>query len=298
LKALVGLLGQVGIIVKEVGRLIMGLQARFVETQHARVAISETDGTGHPVLLIHGNSSCRQVFRHQLEGELGNRYRMIAMDLPGHGDSENARDPQESYTQPAYAEAAVDVLRACGAENAVILGWSLGGHIGIELISRLPDMRALTFSGTPPTGPGTEEVSRAFTPLPHMAFTSKELFSQEDAETYAKYTCGVDLPPDPVLSAAVKRTDGKARRIMWDRWTIEGLGCPQRRTVETWDRPIAVIQGSDEAFFDNAYLDGINWRNLWSEKVHIIDGGGHAPFWAKSDLYNGILASFLADVTN
>ena len=145
----------------------MGLQARFVETQHARVAISETDGTGHPVLLIHGNSSCRQVFRHQLEGGLGNRYRMIAMDLPGHGDSENARDPQESYTQPAYAEAAVDVLRACGAENAVILGWSLGGHIGIELISRLPDMRALTFSGTPPTGPvAPEKVTKSLSAAP------------------------------------------------------------------------------------------------------------------------------------
>lgn len=269
---------------------------RTVETRHGNVAISETAGSGHPVLMVHGNSSCRDVFRHQVESELGARYRIITMDLPGHGDSDDASNPDESYTQPAYAEAAADVLKTCRAEDAVVMGWSLGGHIGIEMIHMLPDMRALIMSGTPPAGPGSQEVNSAFTPLPHMAFTSKEVFSQDDAEAYARYTCGVNLPPDPVLSAAVRRTDGKARRIMWNRWTLDGLGCRQRETVETWKQPIAVVQGSDEAFFDNAYLDGINWSNLWSGKVHIIDGGGHAPFFAKPDQYNEIFARFLADV--
>ncbi len=276
----------------------MSVTTGTVETRHGKVAISESDGSGHPLLMIHGNSSCRQVFRHQLASELGRRYRIIVMDLPGHGDSEDAASPRNAYTQPAYAEAAVDVLMVRGAENAVVMGWSLGGHIGIEMIDMLPGMRALTISGTPPAGPGSEEVSKAFTPLPHMAFTSKEVFSEEDAAAYARYTCGVDLPPDPDLSAAVQRTDGQARRIMWDRWTVEGLGCAQRQAVETWERPIAVIQGSDEAFFDNDYLNGIEWRNLWSGKVNIVEGGGHAPFWAKPDQYNEVFARFLDDVTS
>ncbi len=275
----------------------MGIEQRVIETRHGRISIKETDGPGHVVLLMHGNSSCKEVFRRQLESELGRRYRMIAMDLPGHGESENASDPARSYTIPAYAEAAVDVLRAREAEGAVVLGWSLGGHIGIEMIHLLPEMRALTFSGTPPAGPGLDEVGAAFTPLPHMAFTSKEVFSQEDAEAYTRYTCGVDQRPDPILSAAVKRTDGIARRIMWESFTAKRLGVPQRQAVETWDRPIAVIQGSDEPFFDNAYLDGITWRNLWEGRIHIVEGGGHAPFWAKPDAYNEILTRFLMDVT-
>ncbi|GAB5505575.1 MAG: alpha/beta hydrolase [Rhizobiaceae bacterium] len=279
------------------GDVDVTIETGTINTGHGWVSFSQTTGNGPPVLMIHGNSSCRDVFRHQLNSELGATHRVITFDLPGHGESDDARDPHRSYTQPAYAEAAVEVLRALGAEDAVVMGWSLGGHIGIEMISRLPSMRALTFSGTPPSGPGAAEVNAAFTPQPHMAFTSKEVFSQEDADNYARYTCGVDLPPDPVLSAAVKRTDGKARQIMWTRWTEEGLGCPQRKTVESWDRPIAVIQGSDEAFFDNCFLDGIAWRNLWGGKVHVIDGGGHAPFWAKPAEYNEIFSRFLGELT-
>lgn len=274
----------------------MGIEQRIIDTSHGRISIKETDGKGHAVLLIHGNSSCKEVFRRQFESELGRKYRMIAMDLQGHGESENASNPERSYTLPAYAEAAAEVLRICEAENAVVVGWSLGGHIGIEMIHLLPEMHALAFSGTPPAGPGLEEVSAAFTPLPHMAFTSKEVFSQEDAEAYARYTCGVDLPLDPILSAAVKRADGIARRIMWNSFTADCLGFPQRQAVETWDRPIAVTQGSDETFFDNAYLEGIKWGNLWENRVHIVESGGHAPFWAKPDAYNEILARFLQDV--
>jgi len=275
----------------------MGIEQRVIETSHGRISIKETDGKGPAVLLIHGNSSCKEVFRRQFESELGRQYRMIAMDLQGHGESENASNPERSYTIPAYAETAVEVLRARAAENAVVLGWSLGGHIGIEMIHRLPEMRALTFSGTPPAGPGMEELSAAFTPQPHMNLTSKEVFSQEDVEVYAKYTCGVDLLPDPVLTAAVKRTDGIARRTMFESFAVDCVGYPQRQAVETWDRPIAVIQGSDEPFFDNAYLEGIKWGNLWEGRIHIVEGGGHAPFWAKPDAYNEILARFLKDVT-
>lgn len=276
----------------------MGIESRVIETSHGRISIKETGGKGRPVLLIHGNSSCKEVFRNQFDSELGRRYRMIVMDLQGHGESENASEPKRSYTLPAYAEAASEVLCARDAEDAVVVGWSLGGHIGIEMIPMLPDMRALAFSGTPPAGPGLEEVSAAFTPQPHMAFTFKEVFSQEDAEAYTRYTCGLDLPPDPVLSSAVKRADGIARRIMWASFTEDCLGVPERQTVQTWSRPIAVIQGSDETFFDNAYLEGIEWKNLWRGRIQIIEGGGHAPFWTKPDDYNRILAQFLEDVTS
>jgi len=274
----------------------MAIRDGFVETRHGKIAISETEGDGHPVLLIHGNSNCRKVFRHQLEGPLGAHYRIIAMDLPGHGDSDDAADPATTYTQPAYAEAAADVLGARDAFHAVVMGWSLGGHIGIEMTRICPEMTALTFSGTPPCGPGAESVGQAFTPLPHMSFTSKEVFSEEDAIAYATHTCGVDLPLDPELLAAVKRTDGRARQTMFNDWT-DNVGCDQRAAVESWPKPIAVIQGSDEAFFDNGYLEALRWKNLWSGQIHVIEGGGHAPFWAKPDAYNAIFARFLSEVT-
>jgi hypothetical protein len=43
-----------------------------------------------------------------------------------HGQSSNAPDATRSYTRSAFADAA----------EAVVFGWSLGGHIGIEMVSR------------------------------------------------------------------------------------------------------------------------------------------------------------------
>lgn len=88
-------------------------RAHAIETGHGRISIAESKG-GPVVLLIHGNSSCKEVFRNQFDGDLGRRYRMIAMDLPGHGASEDARDTERGYTMPRYADAAVQVLAGCG----------------------------------------------------------------------------------------------------------------------------------------------------------------------------------------
>lgn len=102
----------------------------------------EECGRGERVLLlIHGNSSCREVFRHQLQGRICDSHRLVAFDLPGHGESSDAPDPLRSYTRSGLAE-------------AVVLGWSLGGHVGIEMTARFPGLRGLMVIGAPPAAFG------------------------------------------------------------------------------------------------------------------------------------------------
>lgn len=79
----------------------MAMQTRTLPTSYCDITITESDGDGSVVLFIHGNSSCKEIFRNQLESKLGTAYRMIAMDLSGHGKSGNASDPSRTYTVPA-----------------------------------------------------------------------------------------------------------------------------------------------------------------------------------------------------
>ena len=95
-------------------------------TSHGSLAVEESSQGDIPVLLIHGNSSCRGVFRHQLQGRLAQNHRLIAFDLPGHGQSSNAPDPTQSYTRPGLADAAVELLEKLGVTEAIVFGWSLG----------------------------------------------------------------------------------------------------------------------------------------------------------------------------
>jgi hypothetical protein len=72
------------------------------------------------VLLIHGNSSCRGVFRHQLQGTA----RKIAASSPSTYRATASRatrpDPTRSYTLPALADAAVELLEKLGVTEAIV----------------------------------------------------------------------------------------------------------------------------------------------------------------------------------
>lgn len=271
-------------------------ESRFVTTRHGRVAVTETPGDGPPVLFVHGNSSSSRAFRHQFDGDLGRAYRCIAFDLPGHGASDDSASPAADYNQPAYAETALDVLDALDAPQAVVAGWSLGGHVGIEMLAAGAPMPGLCIFGTPPCGPGEASVMRAFRPLPELAFAARETFSPAEAATFADYILGVDTPP-PDLVESVARTDGRARLAMWTHWAVRNEGCDQVATVGNADVPIAVLHGANDPFVDGAYFDSVQFSTLWRDEVQVFEDTGHAPFLQRPQQFDALLGDFVATVT-
>jgi pimeloyl-[acyl-carrier protein] methyl ester esterase len=93
----------------------------------------ETRGQGPDLVLLHGWGLNLRVW-DGLAGELANRFRVIAMDLPGHGRSEwnpNARTPAEQAWQ-------VHATLASISDRYSLLGWSLGGQIALDLAAAMP----------------------------------------------------------------------------------------------------------------------------------------------------------------
>ena len=259
------------------------------------VAAAETSGGGPVVLMIHGNSACKECFLPQMTGELGRRYRMIAIDLPGHGASADARDPDRSYTMPGYAALVLELLEAYGVDRAAVVGWSLGGHIGLELLQRFTGLAGLMIIGTPPVGRGLDAVSEGFLPGPEIDCAGRAHFTAADAARYARHLYGQRAPLTPELIAAVARTDGRARKVMVEAF-LAGRCADQRALAETDPRPLAVVSGAAEPFVDNAYLGSLSYRNLWRRQVQILDGLGHAPFFEDPECFNSILTQFLKNV--
>lgn len=267
----------------------------MLETSHAAIAVAESGGSGSPVLLVHGNSSCKEVFRNQMEGEIGRRYRLIAIDLPGHGKSADARNPRRSYCMPGYADMATEVLDRLGISHFAVLGWSLGGHIGIEMFSRNAGMAGLLATGTPPVANTPDSLAQGFRPSEHLGLAGKSSFTEADAEAYAHATCGINAPFEEFLLDAVRRTDGRARETMFAAFAA-GWGADQLHIVETYARPLAIISGGAEPFVNNDYLRTIRYANLWDQKVHVLEGIGHAPFWEAPQQFDPLFARFLAEV--
>ncbi|MBU2960749.1 alpha/beta hydrolase [Citreicella sp. C3M06] len=257
--------------------------------------MDDTGGSGPAVLMIHGNSSCKGVFRNQVQGAIGQEFRCIAMDLPGHGDSADAPDPERTYWMPGYAETALEVMQALGIQRFAVLGWSLGGHIGIEMLARSEALTGLMITGSPPFAPSDESLNAGFRPSEHMGLAGQEMFSEQNVADYAHSTCGANAPFEEFLLKAVARTDGRARKLMFSR-IIAPAAADQQATAIHSTRPLAIVNGEDDVFIDNDFIAALPYETLWEDTVHRLPGIGHAPFWEVPDQFDPYLQRFLASL--
>ncbi len=262
-----------------------------VATSHADILASESGNGGTPVLMIHGNSTCHSVFRHQFQSELAQHHRLIAFDLPGHGESSDAFDPDRTYTLPGLADAAIEPLDKLDIHEVALFGWSLGGHIAIEMSSRLAGVKGMMVVGTPPVG--RDNFSEGFMGSPQTGVASREHLTQEEIEGFIGAIFGTSA--EPFLIDAVKRSDGRFRKRLFEG-RREGLGIDQRRAVETSPIPLAVINGGADKMVNLDYFDRIPYANLWEGRCYRIPGSHHAPFWEAPDEFNPYLERFLNDV--
>lgn len=121
------------------------------------VDLAFTDqGTGLPVLFVHGYPLNRTMWEPQVKG-LSSRVRVITVDLRGHGESEA---PSSSYTVELFADDLRGLLDHLRIDQAVIVGFSMGGYITFAFYRKYRDrVKALVLVDTRPQ-PDTDEAKQ------------------------------------------------------------------------------------------------------------------------------------------
>ncbi|MEZ4328612.1 MAG: alpha/beta fold hydrolase [Polyangiales bacterium] len=108
--------------------------SRFVELEGMRVHYRD-EGSGPPLLLIHGTSSSLHTWDGWVR-TLASHRRVLRLDLPGFGLTGPA--PDADYSAERYARTVTAFLDHCGVAQADVAGNSLGGRVAVQLTLAYP----------------------------------------------------------------------------------------------------------------------------------------------------------------
>jgi len=252
-------------------------------------------GGPQTILFIHGNSAGKEVFYKQFEGLAQSGYSLLAVDLPGHGATPNSNEPERDYNNPAIALCLKRLLAALDIRRPLIVGWSLGGHIAIEMAGRGFDLAGMMIFGTPPFGPTIVDFERAFAKSPAMEVTLKAERTEEDLEVYKAGLYGTFSPLPQAFHDLAERADGTCPEQSFAHWSTGDYGCHQRTVVRGWERPVCVLHGTSDAFVSADYLAEFPEDRFWKAEIIRMSRIGHAPFIEAPDVFNKLLREFCKD---
>lgn len=247
---------------------------KMIETSEGVLTYIDTEGTGFPVVLVHGNSCSSKVFFKQIE-VFKDRYRLIAVDLPGHGNSDRPKNPASAYTIPGYAKILDEVTLALGLDAFAVIGFSLGGNIALqwtEITDRI--LGVMMISSAPMKY--SKEVLHAYPPYEGGYGDYPFPLTEPQARQYSS-VCGFNVD-DPAVYFMVEdamKTDPSARATMVAS-VFAGKGTDETQIVSSLRIPLAVIAGKNDFVLGLDYIAKLPYRNLWKGRIHFLENAMHA----------------------
>lgn len=109
-------------------------EVKFLHLHGDRIAYRD-EGEGEVLLLIHGMAGSSETWRSVIP-PLSKKFRVIAPDLLGHGESAK---PRTDYSLGAFAVWLRDFLDELGVSHATVVGHSLGGGVAMQFVYQHPD---------------------------------------------------------------------------------------------------------------------------------------------------------------
>jgi pimeloyl-ACP methyl ester carboxylesterase len=95
-------------------------------------------GRGSPLVLVHGWLMSHYYFKRIIDALEAER-EVIAIDLPGHGESDRPAPDAFAYDLGAFADVVDEIMTTLGIERADLMGASMGGGTALTLAARRPE---------------------------------------------------------------------------------------------------------------------------------------------------------------
>ena len=247
----------------------------------------EEYGQGAPVLLVHGLGSSTRDWEYQIP-VLAAHYRIIALDVRGHGRSHK---PRERYSIEGFAADVAALIEHLKLAPVHLVGISMGGMIGFQLAVDRPELlKSLTIVNSGP------EV-KAKTPGDYWQIAKRWTLSRLlSLETIAK-GLGRLLFPKP--------EQAELRRKIEQRWPENDkraylasldaiIGWGVRERLATITCPTLVVTGDRD--YTPVSVKETYVKELPNARLQVVEDSRHATPLDQPERFNSILLNFLDEI--
>jgi 3-oxoadipate enol-lactonase len=222
-------------------------------------------GTGETLVLIHGLGGHAAGWERQIE-ELSSSYRVIALDLRGHGNSEYRAE--EGITIRAFADDLAALLRGLEVGRAHVCGNSMGGLIALELWVRRPALlKTLILAST-----------TAFFPPPRILDDFLRLFDQMDMRAWAGFMAPRLLRRDAPASLVeeVVQTMAATPRAVYRQGLRATFGADYRWALPLVDIPALIMVGEEDQATPRGYARFLE-QGIKDSRLEVVAAAAHLP---------------------
>lgn len=231
-----------------------------------------------PVILIHGAGSSHLFWPAEIRRMPGQR--VLAIDLPGHGNSSGTAQ----QTISAYADQLVEFLAALGLYQAVFVGHSMGGAVALDLAVRKPTHVAGL--GLIATGAYLGVEPSILENLSHTVMVPSALHMIQ-ARMFGPQT------PQAVMDRCMKFMKETRTSVLYGDWRACAM-FDIRENMARVEAPAWVITGSEDRLIPVAYAHFLADR-IPAARLQIIPGAGHmVPLEQPAQVVHGLQQFFTA----
>ncbi len=252
--------------------------------------------SGRAIIFIHGGLQQSAIWEQQLKDDLlQEEFRLIALDLPGHGRSGRSAAPERDYSIQGMARQLADYVNAISLDDYVLVGLSSGTNLISE---------ALPYLNVPPKGlffaaPSVHNSDVPLTSLmPSSPYEQVLTASPPSDAALTDYSKRLVYKPTDKFIAGCKQyyfdTD-PVFRASFARY-IDGDSADHIEGLQQSQLPVCFVLGQQEAVVKTNYLDGIRFRRKWKDTVFKVPAAGHLVNYDQPQIFNHLLLQFADEV--